>query len=231
MVELRGSPEGGGVGQRERVGVHQRERGGHSPEGEGGGGSARRVEEGWVSASARRRGGLRQRHEGGRRGGSPAPGGVEEGFASARRGGGGVRQEEGEWGSPRRRSGFRQQEGGGGVRQEGRGRRGFAKKVWEVSARGYDFAQRARFRQKCSPEVEVFATTVRHVSGIGLARWPDIPPHGGLAQGFLLIPVSGVDEAEDRVRAQIGEEEIGGNGRNGTFKRDMMRDGMILRHA
>ena len=60
------------------------------------------------------------------------------------------------------------------------------------------------------------------VSGIGLATWPDIPLHGGVAQGFLLIPVSGVDEAEGRDREQIGDEKIGGNGRNGTSKRDMI---------
>ena len=63
--------------------------------------------------------------------------------------------------------------------------------------------------------------------------WPDgqtFHPHGGVAQGFLLIPVSGVDDAEGRVREQVGEEKIGGNGRNGTSKRDMIRYGMILRH-
>ena len=50
-------------------------------------------------------------------------------------------------------------------------------------------------------------------------------------RGFLLIPVSGVDDAEGRVREQVGEEKIGGNGRNGTSKRDMIRDGMILRNT
>ena len=40
----------------------------------------------------------------------------------------------------------------------------------------------------------------------------DIPPNGGVAQGFLLIGVSGVDDAESPVREQIGEEKIGGNG-------------------
>ena len=29
----------------------------------------------------------------------------------------------------------------------------------------------------------------------------------GVAQGFLLIPVSGADEAEGRVREQVGEEK------------------------
>ena len=69
------------------------------------------------------------------------------------------------------------------------------------------------------------------MSGIGLARWPDIPHHGGVALGFLLIPVSGVDDAEGRVREQVGDEKIGGNGRNGTSKRDMIRAGMILSHT
>ena len=36
-----------------------------------------------------------------------------------------------------------------------------------------------------------------------------------------VVPVSGVDEAEGRVREQIGEEKIAGNGRDGTRKRDM----------
>ena len=39
-------------------------------------------------------------------------------------------------------------------------------------------------------------------SGIRLARWLDIPLHGGVAQRMLLIPVSGEDEAEGRVREQ-----------------------------
>ena len=54
-----------------------------------------------------------------------------------------------------------------------------------------------------------------------MARWPDIPPHGGVAQGDFLVPVSGVDEAEGRVREQVGEKKIAGNGRDGTPKRDM----------
>ena len=69
------------------------------------------------------------------------------------------------------------------------------------------------------------------VSGIGLARCTDIPLHGEVAQGFLLFPVSGVNNAEGRVREQVGEEKIGGNGRNVTSKRDMIRDGMISRHT
>ena len=46
------------------------------------------------------------------------------------------------------------------------------------------------------------------LAGIGLARWPDIPLHGESAQGFLLVPVSGVDEAEWCVREQVGEHQI-----------------------
>ena len=37
---------------------------------------------------------------------------------------------------------------------------------------------------------------------------------------FLLIPVSGVDDVDGRDREQVGEEKIGGNGRNGTSKRE-----------
>ena len=47
------------------------------------------------------------------------------------------------------------------------------------------------------------------MSGVGLARWPDIPAHGAEAQGGHLVPVSGVDEAEGRDREQVGEEAIG----------------------
>ena len=63
----------------------------------------------------------------------------------------------------------------------------------------------------------------------GLAKWPDIPFHGGVAQRDLLIPVSDVDDAEGRVREHVGEERIAGNGRDGTPKRDVIRDGMFLR--
>ena len=48
-----------------------------------------------------------------------------------------------------------------------------------------------------------------------------IPTHSREAQGDLLVPSSGVDEAEGRVREQVGEEKIAGNGRDGTPKRDM----------
>ena len=46
------------------------------------------------------------------------------------------------------------------------------------------------------------------MSGVGLARWSDVPLHGGSTQGYFLIPVSGVDEAEGGVREQVGEEKI-----------------------
>ena len=52
-----------------------------------------------------------------------------------------------------------------------------------------------------------------------MARQPDSPPHGGKAQEGSLVPVSGVDEAEGRVREQVGEEKIARNGRNGTSHR------------
>ena len=47
--------------------------------------------------------------------------------------------------------------------------------------------------------------------------------------GSLLVTAEGVDDAVSRVREQVCEEKIGGNGRDGTPKRDMIRDGMILR--
>ena len=68
-----------------------------------------------------------------------------------------------------------------------------------------------------------------HRCPFGLAKWPDIPFHGGVAQGDLLIPVSDVDDAEGRVREHVGEERIAGNGRDGTHKRDVIRDEMFLR--
>ena len=48
------------------------------------------------------------------------------------------------------------------------------------------------------------------MSGVGLARWPDIPYDGAEAQGGLLVPVSSVDEAEGRDREQVCAEAIGG---------------------
>ena len=41
------------------------------------------------------------------------------------------------------------------------------------------------------------------------------------AQGGLLVPVSGVDEAEGRDRDQVGEEAIGGKRLTGTSNTDM----------
>ena len=39
--------------------------------------------------------------------------------------------------------------------------------------------------------------------------------------GGLLVPASGVVNAEGRVKEQVGEEKTGGNKRDGTPKRDM----------
>ena len=41
--------------------------------------------------------------------------------------------------------------------------------------------------------------------------------------GGLLVPASGVVNAEGRVKEQVGEEKIGGNERDGTPKRDMIQ--------
>ena len=71
--------------------------------------------------------------------------------------------------------------------------------------------------------VPLFLNPLLLASEVGLARWPDIPPLGGE------IPVSGADDAEGRVRQQVGEERIAKNGRDGTPKREMTGDGMILR--
>ena len=56
------------------------------------------------------------------------------------------------------------------------------------------------------------------------SNWPDGQTFHPTAEGGLLIPVSGVDDAEGRVREQVDEQKIRGNGRNGTSKRDMIRD-------
>ena len=39
-------------------------------------------------------------------------------------------------------------------------------------------------------------------------RWPDIPHHGGEAQGGLPIPVIGENDADGRVREQVDEERL-----------------------
>ena len=43
-----------------------------------------------------------------------------------------------------------------------------------------------------------------------------------MAQGALLIPVSGVDDAEGRVTEQVGEERIAGNGRDRLTEDEMI---------
>ena len=60
---------------------------------------------------------------------------------------------------------------------------------------------------------------------LGSARWPDGPHPSGVAQGFDLIPVSGVREAVGGVSEAVGDEKIGGEG---TFNKDMSNDGMIF---
>ena len=60
-----------------------------------------------------------------------------------------------------------------------------------------------------------------------MARHPT--PTAERHKGGLPIPVSGADDAESRFREQVGEERIAGNGRDGTPKREMTGDGMILR--
>ena len=57
--------------------------------------------------------------------------------------------------------------------------------------------------------------------GIGLARWPGSPPQSGVAQGFNLIPASGVNEV-------VGEEKVGGNGFEGMFSKDITDDKMTF---
>ena len=54
---------------------------------------------------------------------------------------------------------------------------------------------------------------------------PDGPLPSGVAQGFNLIPVSGVREAAGGVSEAVGDEKIGGEG---TFNKDMSNDGMIF---
>ena len=66
------------------------------------------------------------------------------------------------------------------------------------------------------------------VFGIGSDRWPDGPPLSGAAQGFDLIPVSGVGEAVGGVIEAAGDEKIGGSGVDGTFNKDMTNDEMTF---
>ena len=60
------------------------------------------------------------------------------------------------------------------------------------------------------------------MSGVGLARWPDIPHHGAEAQEGLLVPVGCVDEAEGRDREQVRDEGIRGKRVTGTPNKDMI---------
>ena len=60
--------------------------------------------------------------------------------------------------------------------------------------------------------------------GIGQARCPDGPRLSGVAQGFNLIPVSGVGEAVGGVSEAVGDDKTGGSGVEGTFNNDMTYD-------
>ena len=66
------------------------------------------------------------------------------------------------------------------------------------------------------------------VFGVGSARWPDGPPQSGVAQGFNLIPVSGVGEAVGGVSEALRNEKIGGNGLEGIFNKDVTNDEMTF---
>ena len=57
-------------------------------------------------------------------------------------------------------------------------------------------------------------------SRIGQIARHSTPRRSGAGED-LLVPVSGVDEAEGRVREQVGEEKIAVNRGDGTPKRDM----------
>ena len=56
--------------------------------------------------------------------------------------------------------------------------------------------------------------------GIGPVRWPDGPLQSGVAQGFNLMPVSGVEA--------VADEKIGGSGVEETFNKDMTNDEMTF---
>ena len=64
--------------------------------------------------------------------------------------------------------------------------------------------------------------------GIGPARLPGSPSPSKVAQVFGLTPVDSVGEAAGVLSEVAGEEKIGGNGDEGTFKKDMTNDGMIF---
>ena len=63
--------------------------------------------------------------------------------------------------------------------------------------------------------------------GFGPARWPG-PSPSEVAQGFSLIPVSGVCEARGVVSDVAGEEKIGGNRVERMFSKDMTDGGMTF---
>ena len=65
------------------------------------------------------------------------------------------------------------------------------------------------------------------VFGIGPAGWPGSPSPSEAAQGFNVIPVSGVGEVDGGVSEVVLEEKIGGNGVEGMFSKDMT-DGKML---
>ena len=52
---------------------------------------------------------------------------------------------------------------------------------------------------------------------------PDIPSHQPDAQRGLMVPVSGVDEAEGCDREKVEDEAIRGKRLTGTPNRDMMK--------
>ena len=60
------------------------------------------------------------------------------------------------------------------------------------------------------------------VSGVGRVIQPDIPLHRAETQEGLLVPVSGVDEAEGRDREHEGDEAIRGRRLTVTPNKDMM---------
>ena len=64
--------------------------------------------------------------------------------------------------------------------------------------------------------------------GIGSARWPSSPSPSEAAQGFSLIPVSGVGVIVGGVGEVVGEEKMGGNGVEGMFSKVTTDDKMTF---
>ena len=64
--------------------------------------------------------------------------------------------------------------------------------------------------------------------GIGSAKWPSSPSPSEAAQGFSLIPVSGVGVIVGGVSEVVGEEKMGGNGVEGMFSKVMTDDNMTF---